>query len=57
MALYLTKMVGNVLAGHLATKMGLPVDKLVGTTIPGSLQWNLVAFKAYLLPLETNEYV
>lgn len=38
LALYLTKMVGNVLAGYLATKMGLPVDKLVGMTIPDSLQ-------------------
>ncbi len=38
LALYLTEMVGNVLAGYLATKMGLPVDKLVGMTIPDSLQ-------------------
>ncbi len=39
LASYLTEMVGNVLAGYLATKMGLPVDKLVGMTIPDSLQW------------------
>lgn len=37
LASYLTKMIGNVLAGYLATKMGLPVDKLVGMTTPSSL--------------------
>lgn len=29
----LTRTTGNVLAGYLATKMGLPVDKLIGTTV------------------------
>lgn len=29
---------GNILAGYIATRMGLPVDKLVGMYSPGPMQ-------------------